>query len=192
MVKVQVYSAKGTKTGTSEFPKQFIEKENLNLLAQAIHIYQDRQHLGTHKVKTRGEVNASTIKIYRQKGTGRARHGAISAPIFVGGGIAHGPKGVKRRLSLPQKMRQKAMKIMLSMLLSDNRVAIATNLDSIKKTKVANNFLTSISKEKFEGKSPKTLVVLAKEEDFAKRAFKNIRNVTVSSLEDLNAYVLYF
>src|SRR3990167_4620035 len=97
MPKADTYSSKGTKQEGVNLPKAlFGEKQNDKLLAQAIHVYRDRQHLGNSKVKTRGEVTATTRKWYRQKGTGRARHGAVSAPLFVGGGVAHGPKGINR------------------------------------------------------------------------------------------------
>jgi large subunit ribosomal protein L4 len=64
---------------------------------------------GNHKAKTRAEVNYSTAKIYRQKGTGRARHGSRKAPIFVGGGKAHGPRPRKYTKNMPRKMRRAAL-----------------------------------------------------------------------------------
>ena len=74
-------------------PKEIFDaKINNPLMAQAVRVYLANQRRGTLKTKSRGEVAISTRKIYRQKGTGRARHGAASAPIFVGGGIAFGPK----------------------------------------------------------------------------------------------------
>ena len=99
MSKVNAFSAKGIKQAEVSLPKQFAEKENLSLLSQAIHIYRDRAHIGLAKTKTRGEVARTTKKWYRQKGTGGARHGARSAPIFVGGGTAHGPKLARRELA---------------------------------------------------------------------------------------------
>jgi large subunit ribosomal protein L4 len=69
---------------------------------------------GTHKAKTRGEVSYSTAKIYRQKGTGRARHGSRRAPIFVGGGKAHGPQPRSYRKKMPRQMRHAALRSALS------------------------------------------------------------------------------
>ncbi|MFH2085679.1 MAG: 50S ribosomal protein L4 [bacterium] len=81
------------------------------LLAQAVRVYTSNSHQKTHKVLTRGEVQGSTRKIYRQKGTGNARHGAKYAPIFVGGGIAHGPTGVRpENMILPKSMRRAALR----------------------------------------------------------------------------------
>src|SRR3990167_9301765 len=109
MVKLTIYSAKGIRKGSTNLPNNFVEKINLPLMAQAVRVYEDRQHPGLAKAKTRGEVTASTRKIYRQKGTGGARHGAISAPIFRGGGIAFGPKPRNFELKLSKQMKKKAL-----------------------------------------------------------------------------------
>ena len=113
---------------------------NKILLTQAIRVYTARRHPGLSKVKTRGEVIASTRKIYRQKGTGQARHGAISAPIFVGGGVAHGPKGVKRQLSLPKKMRRKALSIALSVKAKEGNLLVVEGISKLKKNKRGSQF----------------------------------------------------
>ena len=91
MLKTKTYSLKGTKLKETSLPKEFGQKENLPLLAQAVRVYEERSHIGFAKTKTRAEVNRTTKKVYKQKGTGGARHGARSAPIYVGGGTAHGP-----------------------------------------------------------------------------------------------------
>src|SRR3989344_3759198 len=134
MVKLDVYSAKGIKKGYANLPERFVEKENLPLLAQAIRVYEARLHPGLAKVKTRGEVIASTRKIYRQKGTGGARHGAKSAPIFVGGGVTHGPKGLKRILTLPAKMRKKALGTALSLKAKEEKVFVIDGVSGFKKS----------------------------------------------------------
>ena len=69
---------------------------------------------GTHYTKSRGEVRGTTAKWYRQKGTGRARHGNRKAPLFVGGGVAHGPKPRSYRQKMPKKMRRLALRSALS------------------------------------------------------------------------------
>ncbi|KKT39440.1 MAG: 50S ribosomal protein L4 [Candidatus Collierbacteria bacterium GW2011_GWF1_44_12] len=85
-----------------------------SLISQAIYIYQANSHRGVAKVKTRGEVTASTRKIYKQKGTGNARHGAKSAPIFVGGGVVFGPTRLSLLDSkeLKDKSTKKAIKLL--------------------------------------------------------------------------------
>src|SRR3989344_1873864 len=96
-------------------PKEIFGQEvNTKLLAQAMRVYMTNLKKFTASTKTRGEVRGSTAKIYRQKGTGRARHGAITAPIFVGGGIVFGPKPRKVVLDLPKKMKKAALLAALS------------------------------------------------------------------------------
>jgi len=83
---------------------------------------------GTHKTKSRGEIRCSTRKIYRQKGTGRARHGARSAPIFVGGGVAHGPRPRDYSLKMPRKMRQAALRSALTAKAQDGDLVVVDML----------------------------------------------------------------
>jgi large subunit ribosomal protein L4 len=86
-------------------------------------------HQGTHKAKTRGEVRRTTAKWYRQKGTGRARHGARSAPLFVGGGVAHGPKPRSYDKRMPRKMRRAALRSALSALAADDQIVVVDRLE---------------------------------------------------------------
>jgi len=72
------------------------------LLTQAIYVYQENTHIGTSKVKTRGEVDLTKKKVYKQKGTGNARHGSKSAPIYVGGGVVFGPRGFETFTKISQ------------------------------------------------------------------------------------------
>ncbi|HHJ07127.1 MAG TPA: 50S ribosomal protein L4 [Anaerolineae bacterium] len=83
---------------------------------------------GTHSSQTRGEVTGTTAKWFRQKGTGRARHGSRKAPIFVGGGAAHGPKPRKYTKRMPKKMRRLAMRSALSVKAAANQIVILDDL----------------------------------------------------------------
>src|SRR3990167_8071260 len=103
------------------------------LLAQAIKVYLTNQRQGTKHAKTRGEVAGSGKKIWRQKGTGKARHGDRQAPLFVGGGIAHGPKGNENyKLNLPDKMKRLALRIVLTDKLKDERIVLVKSLKTVK------------------------------------------------------------
>lgn len=114
-MKVPVLNMKGEEVDTIELPADIFDaKINVGLMHQAFVRQQANARLGTHKAKTRGEVNLSTRKIYRQKGTGRARHGDRKAPIFVGGGAAHGPRPRDYSLKMPRKMRRAALRSALS------------------------------------------------------------------------------
>ena len=89
---VQVFSTDGSEKGTMVLPKEvFGEKINKQLMSQFVRVYLANQRQGGANTKTRGEVEGSSRKIYKQKGTGRARHGSIRAHIFVGGGVVFGP-----------------------------------------------------------------------------------------------------
>ena len=91
MPSLDVYSTSGKKTSTTSVKKKFFEaKINSSLMAQAIRVYLSNQRQAPAKTKSRGEVKVTKKKVWRQKGTGRARHGSRNAPIFVGGGKAHG------------------------------------------------------------------------------------------------------
>lgn len=193
MTKINTYSAKGVAGQPMTFPKDLVEKDNAVLLAQAIRVYENRLHTGIPKTKTRGEIIARKGKVWKQKGTGRARHGARSAPIFVGGGKAHGPTSEKRILTLPKKMRKKAYKIALGRLVDAKRVVVVSGIMGIKKTKEADQLIGKIIKKEFKEKGPnKVLLALSVKNMDVKKAFYNIDNISVSNHETLNPYKIFF
>lgn len=101
---------------------------NVSVMHQALVRQLANRRLGTHKTKTRSEVKRTKSKWYRQKGTGRARHGSRNAPIFVGGGVAHGPRPRKHTLKMPRKMRRLALRSALSAKAAEDRIIV---LDAI-------------------------------------------------------------
>lgn len=189
MTKLDVFSVKGVKKEAVNMPEDFIEKENPALLAQAIRVYEGRQHPGLSKIKTRGEVVASKRKIYRQKGTGRARHGALSAPIFVGGGKAHGPKGVKRKLELPKKMRRKAVSVALGQKVKNGDLLVVDGLSSLKKTKEVQKLVNKILTNR--KKKDRVSFLLSEKSFSAVRAIRNLPNAEAISFHNLNAYQVF-
>ena len=126
---------KKTTTTTTTAPSTvdiFNVEVSPSLISQAIYVYQANSHRGINKVKTRGEVTSSKKKIYKQKGTGNARHGAKSAPIFVGGGVVFGPQGTATPLkSFNQKMKLKSLAGILNLYQKQDRLVIA-DLSSLK------------------------------------------------------------
>ena len=146
MLKAKTYSLKGSKLEDTTLPKEFGQIENLPLLAQAVRVYEERSHIGFAKTKTRTEVNRTTKKIYKQKGTGGARHGARSAPIYVGGGTAHGPKPIRRVLTLPKKMTKLALYQALSAKLFQKQVFVISGIEKLAKTKEARDFIKKVAK----------------------------------------------
>jgi large subunit ribosomal protein L4 len=192
MLKLSAYTAKGIKKQSIGMPKNWQEKVNKAFLVQVIRVYEARCHPGLSKVKTRGEVISSTRKIYRQKGTGRARHGALSAPIFTGGGRAHGPKGVKRKLTLSRKMRRKALSIALTVKAKEGHLIVVSALSSLKKTKEAVNLISNIvNKEKNVNDKSRFIFAFAEKNSNVVLALRNIKNVQAVPFRNLNAYNVF-
>jgi large subunit ribosomal protein L4 len=128
-MKVPVLNTQGEEVDTIELPADIFEaKVNTGLMHQAYVRQQANARLGTHKTKSRGELAISTRKIYRQKGTGRARHGSRNAPIFVGGGIAHGPRPRDYSLKMPRKMRQAALRSALTVKAQEGELVLVDTL----------------------------------------------------------------
>jgi large subunit ribosomal protein L4 len=147
MLKVNVYSIKGTKLSDYTLPKNFQLDVNLDLLAQAKRVYEDGAHPGLRKAKTRSEVIRTKKKVYKQKGTGGARHGSKNAPIFVGGGVAHGPRPLRRVLELPKKMKEVALNMAVALKAKNGEVVLVDGVKKIGKTNEAASFLSKVSKE---------------------------------------------
>ena len=184
---VPVYSLAGRSSGTLSLPKEIFGGEvNKKLLAQAIRVYTANTKTLPGNTKTRGEVEGSTAKIYNQKGTGRARHGAIRAPIFVGGGIVFGPKYRKVRLELPPKMKKAAL---LSALSSKMTSKAVMGLSGIEKATGKTKEIASLLK-KVIGKEKKMsgLIVTAEKMDNVVRGVRNIPGVDTLPANLINAY----
>lgn len=140
-------SAKPQSTKVSD--KIFGSKVNETLLAQAVRVYLSNQRQGTKHAKTRGEVHGTGKKIYRQKGTGRARHGDRLAPIFVKGGVAHGPKGNENYTSkLSRTLRFQALRSALSSQAKSKHILLIDKIDKLTKTSQAHQFFTKILPKK--------------------------------------------
>ena len=180
---VPVYSLAGRAAGTMTLLKEIFGREvNKALLAQALRVYMTNQKNFTASTKTRGEVIGSTAKIYRQKGTGRARHGAITAPIFVGGGIVFGPKPRKVRLDLPQKMKKQALFSALSSKAKDLSILGVSGLEKASgKTKEMVKLLKKVN-------SKSVLIVTGGKVDNVVRGARNIPGISVLPANQLNAY----
>ncbi len=129
-MRVPVWNMSGQQVDEIELrPDIFEAPVNVPLMHQALVRQLANARLGTHKTKTRGEVNRTTRKWYRQKGTGRARHGSRNAPIFVGGGIAHGPKPRSYEQRMPKKMRRAALRSALSVKAANQQIVVLDRLE---------------------------------------------------------------
>jgi large subunit ribosomal protein L4 len=185
-----VYDITGVKTSSKlNLPKEVLKvKENPKLLAQYIRVYLANQRQGTASTKTRAEVRGSTRKIYRQKGTGRARHGSRRASLFIGGGITFGPKPRDYSMKMNKKQKKQALFQSLKMKSQEqNIVGLANSALKIDpKTKVITNFLKKLDFDK-----NKVLFVLPEVQlnNFV-RAARNISNVQLTGVKTVNPYIL--
>lgn len=169
----------------AEVPKLFQAEVNEDLLWRAVRVHLANQRHGTAATKTRGEVSGGGRKPWRQKGTGRARHGSIRSPIWRHGGVTFGPQGVRVRLSLPKKMRRGALRSALSARFREGNLKLIDTLTWARpRTRDGLNLLERLS-------CPQgTLVVLAPEECRLEvfRTFSNIPGVTCASAATLTPY----
>lgn len=189
-LKLSVYNTLGKSTETLSLPKEIFGVEiNKNLMTQAVRVYLANQRRGTVKTESRGEVNISTRKIYRQKGTGRARHGAASAPIFVGGGVAFGPRQRDYSMKLSQKMKQRALFSSLTLKAKDGEIMLVSGLAKLEpKTK---NMVSLLQKLQLKGKKNGVLLVTprpTKDFDSVVKSTRNIEGVSVTASNLLNTY----
>ncbi len=184
---VPVYDINGKEKSTLSLPKEiFSVVVKPQLLAQAVRVYLFNQRQGTASAKTRGEVIGSTRKIYRQKGTGRARHGSKKAPIFVGGGIVGGPKPKDYSLKFNKKQKRKAFFGALSLKLKEkNILGLDDQVLKIEpKTKLIAGFL-----KKMELSNKKVMFVLPKlENNNFILASRNLGKVSFTDAKSLNVF----
>lgn len=181
-ISIPVLGVDGKRTGTIQLPKElFAAKVNKPLMAQAVRVYLANQREGGASTKTRGQVEGSTRKIYRQKGTGRARHGAIRAPIFVGGGIVFGPKPRDYHLDMPKKMKRAALASALTSALEEGKVMVIDGLSAVTKTK---NMVSTLQA------TGSTLLVISKDAGGVVRAARNIAFVDIMPMTNLHAYAV--
>lgn len=187
-LKTDVFNTKGEVVGSMILPETiFAAKINRPLMAQAVRVYLANQRQGSAQAKTRGQVQGSTKKMGRQKGSGRARHGSIRAPIYVGGGKAHGPQPKEWSLNLPKKMRRAALFSALSGKLQDKEIIVLDGLDTIDaKTKA---FVKSITSQKTETKKQSSyLLVLPEGKERIQKAARNVSFVTLEKAQNLHTY----
>lgn len=171
MIEKAKLSSKLTKTGPQD-----------RLIAQAVRVYLGNQRKAKAKTKTRGEINKTTAKMYKQKGTGRARHGAYSAPIFVGGGIAFGPTG-------EQNYKRKMSKALGHLAFVSALTAKSRNIwtmDLTSKTKGTKLIVKELAKAELPTSG--LLVVLGQKELEYGKYFRNLKGVSVTNSASVNTY----
>jgi len=185
-MQVDVLNIKGEKTGrTLELPDDIFGTEpNDHVIYLAVKQYQAAQRQGTHKVKTRAEVQGASRKLHKQKGTGGARKGNIRNPLYKGGGTVFGPKPHSYDFKLNKKVKDLAKVSALSYKTKNNALVVVEDLEfPSPKTKQVTDALKSLQ---LSGK--KTLFVVDELNDNLYLSLRNIEKVQSCALTDLNTY----
>jgi large subunit ribosomal protein L4 len=186
MAQVDVYNLKREKVGSVELADEVFAADVKEQLFHEVVVAQlASRRAGTHAAKERSAVAGSSKKIYKQKGTGRARHGSIRAPIFVGGGRAHPPKPQDWSYRPPRRVRVAALKSALSLILKEGRLTIVDSIDlgEVKTKKLAGVLVTLQA-----GK--KTLVVDDGGNQNLRLSIRNLENKLFLPPEGVNVYDL--
>ena len=186
-MKLQVINIDGKKTENIELSdKIFSVKPSKNLIQSIVDWQLNHFKPRTAKTKQRNEIKGSTAKIYAQKGTGGARHSSRKAPIFVGGGVAHGPKGAVYKV---KKINKKIRKLGLLYLLTQN--------NKVNSLFVVEDFKTEITKTKLfskflEKNKLKNSLIIFDENSKSKiiKSARNIPNLKIINQEGTNVYDL--
>jgi large subunit ribosomal protein L4 len=180
----KVTSLDGKSAGTIALPDEIFGLEpRADVLQRMVRWQLAKRQAGTHKSKTRGEISATTAKMYKQKGTGRARHGAKSAPQFRGGGKAFGPVVRSHEHDLPKKVRALALKLALSDKAKAEKLIVLADV-KVKEAK------TKALAQQFEklGVSSALVIDGAEIEANFKLAARNIPAVDVLPIQGINVY----
>ncbi len=182
-MKLTLFSKKGKKTEKKVNLDDTVFKSNINeyLLSRYVYVYLQNQRQSNANTKDRGEVSGGGKKPWRQKGTGRARHGSIRSPIFKGGGVTFGPTNERNYTKkLNKKERKQAIRSALSLKAKNKELIIIDNLD-INKTQELEKLVKSL---KLIGK----VLFVQVEDKGLYLASRNLKNIDVVRVGELNAY----
>ena len=185
-MQLDIINAKGEKTGrTVELPEEIFGIEpNDHVLYLAVKQYMGAQRQGTHKVKTRAEVQGSSKKLHKQKGTGGARKGNLRSPIYKGGGTIFGPKPHKYDIKLNRKVKDLAKMSALAYKAKENNIVILEDLVmDVPKTKTFTGVLKSLNIGR-----KKSLFVVPEYNDNFYLSLRNVPFVNGTVISDMNTY----
>jgi len=173
---------RGDEVDRIQLPADIFEAPiNPALMHQAYVRQMANARLGTHDTKTRAEVNRTGAKIWRQKGTGRARHGSRKVNLWKGGGVAHGPHPRSYRQPMPKKMRRAALRSALSVKAADGQIIVVDRLAlEVPKTKDMRAALNVLAGE------ARTLILLPQRDENVERSVRNLPNVKYLRAQYLN------
>lgn len=189
-IMTDLYSKEGKVVHKMELPSEvFANKSNPHIMAQAVRVYLANQRSGTVATKTRAQVVGSTRKIYRQKGTGKARHGDLKAPIFIGGGVAHGPHPRDFSLSISQQMKFTALRTALSDAHREGKIKVVEGLEQTElKTKQLMDVLQTLAPTKKRKLLYNTLLIWGGKPGNMLLAGRNIEHLLLQDIRLLTPY----
>ncbi|MFA7573857.1 MAG: 50S ribosomal protein L4 [Lutispora sp.] len=184
MPKVALYNISGQQVGDVDLRDSiFGVNVNVEAMHQVVKMLLANKRQGTQSALTRAEVRGGGRKPWRQKGTGRARHGSIRSPQWTHGGIVFAPKPRSYRYTLPKKIKRIAMKSALSSKVADNSIIVLDELNfEAPKTKQIVNMLENLKVDS------KVLIVLPEKNENVEKSARNIPNVKTSFVNTLNVY----
>lgn len=188
-MKIQVYNTDAKEDESIEVNlfKVNNEVDLKDMVSRYIKMYLANQHQGTSSTKTRGDVRGGGKKPWAQKHTGNARAGSIRSPIWVGGGVSHGPKPYQARLVLNKSIKSEIKKYLLNNLLQEGKISGINFNPNKPSTKTAGKFLFDLFG--IESNSKKYFI-LRSEGEVLYKSFRNIKNVKVSDISGLNPFNL--
>ena len=187
MATAKAFNVKGEAGADVELPASLFDQQvNEHLLYQAVRNYLANQRQGTHKVKSRVEVSGGGRKPWKQKGTGRARSGSNTSPVWVGGGRAHGPEPHSYRIELPKKQRRLALTSALSLKAREAKVAVLDDpgFDAPKTRAVADLM------KKIGMGGAKTLLVTGAHEENLWKSCRNMARLDATTAHQVHTYAL--
>ncbi|MBX4192376.1 50S ribosomal protein L4 [Candidatus Parcubacteria bacterium] len=182
----KIYNTQGKEAGKISLPENIFGLPwNADLVHQVVVSMQSNSRSNVAHVKDRGEVHGGGRKPWQQKGTGRARHGSSRSPIWKGGGVAHGPRNEKNfARKINQKMRQKALLVLLSRKYRDGEVVFVDALSyEAPKAKNAKEFLSAFNITK---KKNAAFIALPSRHVPTLKSFRNFSNIEAGELQNLN------
>lgn len=179
---VSVRNIRGETVDQVELPDAIFGIEpNTAVMHQALVRQLANARLGTHKAKTRGEVSGTTQKVWRQKGTGRARHGSRKVNLWRGGGVAHGPRPRSHQQKMPRKMRRLALRSALSVKAADGQIVCLDRLEMDEpKTRTMSEVLERL------GLDASVLILLPERNENVEKSVRNIPDVRTLRASYLN------
>ncbi|HHT05464.1 MAG TPA: 50S ribosomal protein L4 [Hydrogenispora sp.] len=180
-----VYNMDGKQVGEMNLADTvFATNINQHLLHQAVVMQLASRRLGTAKAKTRSEVRGGGAKPWRQKGTGRARHGSRRSPLWVGGGVVFPPQPRAYGFRMPKKAWRQALRSALAAKVKDEKLIVLEELKfEAPKTKAALKVLNNLNVA-----NAKTLVVLAEKDENVTKSLRNLPGVSSMNTDGLNVY----